>query len=302
MKDRVSTNMYNVNFHYLRHIHDICLKLGLLQSYSTRSAERAIGFFKKHIKQRVLPWSNAANIIKRHLITRAYHCMYVEEEVVEEVEEVEEEEEEDGNDQYTIPNGNQELELWDWHYAMLDMYSNKYNLFRYLQKYWHNQFNDSRVLTSTLDTRIRVGKWLFKTDTVFRCKEYPGMAHKLDTLVKLRLPTRGRSNSTAFYFGELILFFTHSYQGNERQLCLVKLYGNLQMTKYGLGVRTKYGTPYGHRTNTNTSESDKFIVTGCENILGYAGLIKSSLHPGHYYVIYPDMIPGDITLGNIRNV
>ncbi|KAG2203557.1 hypothetical protein INT45_005663 [Circinella minor] len=128
------------------------------------------------------------------------------------------------------------------------------------------------------------------------------MARKLDTLVKLRLPIRGRSNSTAFYFGELILFFTHSYQGDECQLCLVKLYGNLQMTKYGLGVRTKYGTPYGHRTSTNTSESDKFIVTGCENILGYAGLIKSSLHPGRYYVIYPDMIPGDITLGNIRDV
>ena len=64
--------------------------------------------------------------------------MYVEEEVVEEVEEVEEEEEEDGNDQYTIPNGNQELELWDWHHATLDLYSSKYNLFCYLQKYWHN--------------------------------------------------------------------------------------------------------------------------------------------------------------------
>ncbi|KAG2223176.1 hypothetical protein INT45_011522 [Circinella minor] len=43
MKDKVSTNMYNVNFQYLRHIHDICLKLDPLRSYSIRSAERAIG-------------------------------------------------------------------------------------------------------------------------------------------------------------------------------------------------------------------------------------------------------------------
>ena len=74
------------------------------------------------------------------------------------------------------------------------------------------------------------------------------------------------------------------------------------MTEYGLGARPRYGTPYGYRTGANTSESDKYIVTGCENILGYVGLLQSSLHPGRYYVVYPDMIPGDITLGNIRDI
>ncbi|KAG2219254.1 hypothetical protein INT45_009862 [Circinella minor] len=269
MKNNVSTNMYNVNFHYLRHIHDTCLKRGPLRSYSTRSAERAIGFFKRHIKQRVLPGSNAANIIKRHLITCAYHRMYVEEDVVEEVEE---DEDEDGNDQYTIPNANQELELWDWHHATLDLYSS----------------NDSRVLTSTLDNRIRVGKRLFKTDTVFRCKEYPGMARKLDTLVKLRLPIRGRSNSTAFYFGELMLFFTYQCQGDERQLCLERAQ-NMEC-------------PMAIEQAQTLVKVTSFIVTGCENILDYTGLIQSSFHPGRYYVVYPDMMSGHTTLANICDV
>ena len=65
-----------------------------------------IGFFKRHIKQCVSPGSNATNIIKRHIITRAYRHMYVEEDIVEEAEE--DEDITDG-DQYTIPNGNQEL-------------------------------------------------------------------------------------------------------------------------------------------------------------------------------------------------
>ena len=88
-----------------------------------------IGFFKRHIKQCVSPGSNAANIIKRHIITRPYRRMYVEEDIVEEAEE--DEDITDG-DQYTILNGNQEIELWDWHHTTLEMYSSKYSLFHYL--------------------------------------------------------------------------------------------------------------------------------------------------------------------------
>ena len=43
LKDNVTPNMYTINFHYLRHIHDTIKALGPLRGYSTRSAERAIG-------------------------------------------------------------------------------------------------------------------------------------------------------------------------------------------------------------------------------------------------------------------
>ncbi|KAI9247956.1 hypothetical protein BDA99DRAFT_591565 [Phascolomyces articulosus] len=250
----------------LNNIKSICP----LRGFSTCSAEWAIGFFKKHIKQRVLPGANAANIIKRRLITSMYNCAYPED--------FDLDEEQPKQNQYTIPGGNKDLELWDWHESTVDKYFTEFNLLHYLKKYWHNQFKDNRVLNSTLDCNIRVGERFFRDDTVYRCNKYPGTASKLSTLVKLQLPIKG--SGTAFYFGELILFFTHTYAG--RQL--------------------KKGVPYGHRTDANTSESDKLCMTASQNILGHVGLLKSSLHTNRYYVVYPDMIPGDITLGKISDV
>ena len=87
---------------------------------------------------------------------------------------------------------------------------------------------------------------------------------------------------------------------DERPLCLVKLFGNLNMTDYGTGVRKKNGLPYGPRGGPNTS--DKLYVIDAEHIRGNAGLLKSSLHDNRYYIICPDMIPGDITLGKISDV
>ncbi|KAG2216517.1 hypothetical protein INT45_002651 [Circinella minor] len=43
MKNKIDHNLYTVNFHLLRHFHDIIEKLGPLRGYSTRLAERAIG-------------------------------------------------------------------------------------------------------------------------------------------------------------------------------------------------------------------------------------------------------------------
>ncbi|KAG2215835.1 hypothetical protein INT45_002904 [Circinella minor] len=320
--------MNNVNFHYLRHIHTICSKLGPLRAYSTRSAERAIGFFKRHIKQRVLPGANAANIIKRQLLLRTFERIYgEEEEVLDDAEEPEnfyviqptvidnfendiDEEFDSGNESEEgaeSDNGDSsdekgsegdeeddespsidQVELWDFQFSTLDAYS-KYNLERYVKKYWHNYFPDNRVRRSTLDQNIRVSERLFKIDTIYRCQEFPSTAKKMDALVKLRLRIKGGGWATYF--------------AGEHPLCLVKIYGNLQMTKYGTSPRAmKTGVPYGHRTSENTSRSDKFYVVHASNIRGYAGLLKSSLHPDRYYVVYPEMIPGDITLGKISKI
>ncbi|KAG2216539.1 hypothetical protein INT45_004230 [Circinella minor] len=338
MMNNVDKNMYTVNFHYLRHIHTICSKLGPLRAYSTRSAERAIGFFKRYIKQRVLPGANAANIIKRQLLLRTFECVYGEEEVLDDAEEPEnfyviqptaniENFENDIGEEFDSGNKSEEgtgsdngdssdeegdeeddelpsidqVELWDIQFSTLDAFS-KYNLERYVKKYWHNYFPDNCVRRSTLDQNIRVDKCLFKIDTIYRCQEFPSTANKMDTLVKLRLCIK--RGAWATYFGELILFFTHTYEGaGEHPLCLVKIYGNLQMTKYDTSPRAmKTGVPYGHRTSENTSHSDKFYVVHASNIQGYAGLLKSSLHPDRYYVVYPEMIPGDIILGKISKI
>ena len=88
--------------------------------------------------------------------------------------------------------------------------------------------------------------------------------------------------------------------GDERQLCLVNLYGGVELTKYGTGRREKKGTPYCSRSTNNSS--DKLIVIDAKNLCGHAGLLKSSLKPNRYYIIYPDMIPGDITVGKLRDV
>ncbi|KAI9243130.1 hypothetical protein BDA99DRAFT_544617 [Phascolomyces articulosus] len=213
MKNNVDQNLYNVNFHYLQHIHEMCSKLGPLRGFSTCSAEWAISFFKKHINQRVLPGANAANIIKHFDL----------------------DEEQPKQNQHTIPGSNKDLELWDWHKSTVDKYFTEFNLLHYLKKYWHNQFKDNRVLNSILDCNIRVRERFFRDDTVYQCNKYPSTASKLSTL--------------------------H---------CLVKLYGNLYMTEYSMGRQLKKGVPYGHRTDANTSESDKLHVTASQNILGHA--------------------------------
>ncbi|KAG2209614.1 hypothetical protein INT45_013814, partial [Circinella minor] len=74
--NEIDNNMYTINFHLLRHIHGIVKALGPLRAYSTRSAERSIGFFKKHVKSRVSPGENAGNVIKRQLLMRNFSCVY----------------------------------------------------------------------------------------------------------------------------------------------------------------------------------------------------------------------------------
>ena len=72
------------------------------------------------------------------------------------------------------------------------------------------------------------------------------------------------------------------------------------MTKYGTWRRNRKGTPYCSRSTNNSS--DKLIVIDAKNLCGHAGLLKSSLKPNRYNIIYPDMIPDDITVGKLGDV
>ena len=162
-----------------------------------------IGFFKRHIKLRVRPGANAAKIIKCQLIMRNFERVYKSDDPIGEL----------PSNQYLIPDEDEEHDemiLWNHHAANVTDYNEKYHLIEYLTNYWNFQFRDNRVLDSILDNNIRVEKQFIKGDMIFRCQEYPSTAKKLDTLVKLILPT---TSGSGMFFGDILLFFTHAYEG-----------------------------------------------------------------------------------------
>ena len=164
---------------------------------------RIIGVFKCHIKLRVRPGANAAKIIKRQLLMRNFERVYKSDDPIEEL----------PTNQYIVPDEDEEYEeiiLWNHDVASVTDYNAKYNFIEYLTNYWHYQFRDDRVLHSVLDNKIRIGKQLLKGDIIFRCQEYPSTAKKLDTLVKLIMPT---TSGSGMFFGDLLRFFTHTYEG-----------------------------------------------------------------------------------------
>ncbi|KAG2211734.1 hypothetical protein INT45_005428 [Circinella minor] len=261
LKDNVTPNMYTVNFHYLRHIHDTIKALGPLRGYSTRSAERAIGFFKRHVKSRASPWVNAGNIIKRQLIMWNFECVYNPDELLDEQPE---------ENDYSVE-GFPEAEMWDCHEGSIYDFLEDFDMREYIKKYWHNQFPDDRALTMPISTTIRVGKRLFMYGrTLYRCQKYPSTARNLDTL--------------------------------ERPLCLVKLYSGVTVDKYGTTTRRKGGIPHVHHRADGSTPGDKLYVTDVENIKSYAGMLKSSLVDDRFYLIYPEMIPGDVKVTELSRV
>lgn len=149
------------------------------------------------------PGANAGKVLERQLTMRAFRRQHEEEQ-----------KEEDGpvNSVYSLPR-NPYLQLWDWKHAKVADYHN-YNLARYLENYWHYQFEDDRVLESGIDESIKVGQRLFHMNTAYRCAEFPGTGNKLMNFVKLCLPARITRNKLAWrnYFGDLLLFFSHAYQ------------------------------------------------------------------------------------------
>ncbi|KAG2219471.1 hypothetical protein INT45_008119 [Circinella minor] len=176
LKNEVTPNMYTVNFHYLRHIHGTIKALGPLRGYSMRSAERAVGFFKRHVKSRVSPGVNAGNIIKRHLIMRNFERVYNPDEFLNDQPE---------DNDYSVE-GYPEAELWDCREGSIYDFLEDFDMREYIKNYWHNQFPDDRALTIPISTTIRVGKRLFMYGrTLYRCQRFPSTARNLDTLIRL---------------------------------------------------------------------------------------------------------------------
>ena len=104
---------------------------------------------------------------------------------------------------------------------------------------------------------------------------------------------------------------TYVIIGDEHPLCLVKLYGGVTVDQYGpvttrpgaRRVKRQYnGIPHVHRRPGGSTPSDKLYVTEIKNILNPAGMLKSSLVDDRYYLIYPSMVPGDISLTDLARV
>ena len=56
------------------------------------------------------------------------------------------------------------------------------------------------------------------------------------------------------------------------------------------------------RRPDGATPADKTIVAHVENIQGYAGMLKSSAHTNRFYLIYPDMFPGEVVETDIAKV
>ena len=160
-----------------------------------------VGFFKKHVKSRVSPGENAGNVIKRQLLMRNFNRVYYGDDYLGE---------EPEKDEYTVP-GYPHIELWDPYLSTTDD-----TMLVPLRTYWHSFFPDNRAENAVLDTNIRIGKCLYISGTVYNCNEYPRSEQKISTLVRVFLCVSRTQNIHATYFGEIIRFFTHKFQGTQK--------------------------------------------------------------------------------------
>ena len=106
------------------------------------------------------------------------------------------------------------IELWEARDGVIGNGDECYDIENYLRSYWNNQFdrNDNHVMSSTLSGHIKIGRRLFVDGVVYTCEEYPSASKKLDTLLRFVLPTSTRG-ITGTYFGRVIMFFSHIFEG-----------------------------------------------------------------------------------------
>ncbi|KAI8638449.1 hypothetical protein BD408DRAFT_24452 [Parasitella parasitica] len=64
-ENQLSSSVFKPVVHYLSHISYVCRNLGPLRVYSTRSQERAIGYFKNLITRNVKTQAQASNLIQK---------------------------------------------------------------------------------------------------------------------------------------------------------------------------------------------------------------------------------------------
>ncbi|KAG2220326.1 hypothetical protein INT45_004011 [Circinella minor] len=140
-----------------------------------------------------------------------------------------------------------DIELWVWEVMRLEDFDHL-NIDRYIRQYWHNQFDDDRVLGAMLESEFKVGKNLFKDGTRFvftpgsNQERFGGMS-QLDEEMEVV-----ESAETMEGVEEEDIL-------DERPLCLVKLFGNLKMTYYSTSERKKKGLLYGPRGGPNTQQT-----------------------------------------------
>ncbi|KAI9245565.1 hypothetical protein BDA99DRAFT_543660 [Phascolomyces articulosus] len=276
-------NLYTINMHMLRHLADSIEVLGTPRTISTRNIERAIGEIKAYIKSRVAPGPNASNALLKIAASRHWNRYY-------------DTHMEDALDQkrQTFQLGDDEqMQFWGplMHNVPISNYNN-YNLRHYIHKYW------LRVKESPLDEIDPilgvVAPKLFLNNCEYDCLAFPNsrvkkLTHFVTALIPVDLNAQDPHAESIpvwrRFFCEIVLFFTHSYRGVTRMLCLVKIIENV----YQNGAGAAYGS---------SMHGTRFYVTDVEHIERFAGMIKSLLYPGSVYYIYKGMDIGKMKLGN----
>ena len=85
--------------------------------------------------------------------------------------------------------------------------------------------------------------------------------------------------------------------------CTVDQYGPVTTRPSARRVKRQYNEiPHVHRRPDGSTPLDNLYVTEIKNILNPAGMLKSSLVDDRYYLIYPSMVPGEISLTDLARV
>ncbi|KAI9243097.1 hypothetical protein BDA99DRAFT_544636 [Phascolomyces articulosus] len=265
-------NLYTINMHMLRHLAD-SIEIVILY----------MGEIKAYIKSHVAPGPNASNALLKIAASRHWNRYY-------------DTHMEDALDQkrQTFQLGDDEqMQFWGplMHNMPISNYNN-YNLRHYIHKYW------LRVKESPLDEIDPilgvVAPKLFLNNCEYDCLAFPNsrvkkLTHFVTALIPIDLNAQDPHVESIpvwrRFFCEIVLFFTHSYRGVTRMLCLIKIIENV--------YQNSAGAAYG-----SSMHGTRFYVTDVEHIERFTGMIKSPLYPGSVYYIYKGMDIGKMKLGN----
>ncbi|KAG2217936.1 hypothetical protein INT45_004063 [Circinella minor] len=210
-----------------------------------------------------------------------------------------------------------DVELWDHFEREVDDYSDV-NLSYYLIKFWRRKFPDDRIGWNDINDSIIVGRRLYMNEVVYDAMKTKRKTDILCHFVKMDIEVdrkKARRNApkdlqVQSYFGELIIYFAHEYNGNTNRftgrlntanfnnlnslvgekhiLCLVDILNGIELNSAGC----PYG-PYG----IGHTGGRRYVVEA-EAITCHAGILKMPM-TNRKCNIYPKMIPKSTIAGDI---
>ncbi|KAI9271586.1 hypothetical protein BDA99DRAFT_556814 [Phascolomyces articulosus] len=253
-------SLYTANLHYIQHIASMIRVIGPPRAYSARSAERTIRLTSKCIKSKSAAGQNASNELYRLVACR------------------------------NVMNSKQIIES--------NMMQDKGTNITNKDESFHEKQQEG-VERVYIDTNIIVGTQYYSQGNLFgsaihltrteaRISNFVQLSTPFD--VNAKSPNLPKDLQWGTYYGEIVMFFAHTYNGLGKLLVFARLYSNLSLN--GAGI------PFGSQSHGSTQ--GKLYVTDAQDIEGLCGYIQSATMEGQYYYVMTDLIPNDISeLGDL---